>query len=336
MARLKQGLSLVVDGPALFGADHVGGDVLPGDRAVVGQGVGIEEAEQAAEGIGLALVRGGGEEQQVGRGLGQTFAESEASHGFCGAPEAMGLVDHHQIPAGVDEVVEALAVVASHLLRTPAPAGLHRFDRIEGADHLVVLLPEVFLGADPEQLAPGGEVAGLDEVKGFIEVGVELADPLADQTRWSHHKNPLGQAADLELTNDQARFDGFAQANLIGEEIADPISCHGALQRLELVRQGDDGTLQRCDQGVVLKGIEDASRGGHKAELLEAGGAGLLQGLQPRNRETDHCVPAGQPDLGCGDAPEVFHGDHPAGLAVIQRVTPVAGCEAHASSPSRV
>ena len=28
----------------------------------------------------------------------------------------------------------------------------------------------------------------------------------------------------------------------------------------ELVREGDDGTLQRCDQGVVLKGIEDAGR----------------------------------------------------------------------------
>jgi len=241
----------------------------------------------------------------------------------------MGLVDHHQIPAGVDEVVEALAVVAGHLLRTPAAAGHHRFDRIESADHLVVLLPEVLFGADPEQLAPGGEVAGLNEMKGFVEVGVELADPLADQTRWSHHKNPLGQAADLELTKDQTRFDGFAQANLIGEEIADPISCHGTLQRLELVRQGDDGTLQRCDQGVVLKGIEDASCGGHKAELLEAGGAGLLQGLQPRNRETDHSVSAGQPDLGRGEAPQVLHGNHPAGLTVIQRVTPITCGEDH-------
>ena len=248
----------------------------------------------------------------------------------------MGLVDDDQIPAGVDQVVEALAVVARHLLRAPAAAGVHRLDGIEGADHLVVLLPEVLFGADAEQLAPGGEVAGLNQVKGFIEVGVELADPLADQTGRSHHEEPLGQAADLELTNDQARFDGFAQANLIGEEIADPISCHRALQRLELVRQGDDGTLQRCNQGVVLKGIEDASCGCHKAELLRAGGAGLLQGLQPLDRQTDHGVPAGEPDLGRGDTPEVFHSDHPAGLAVIQRMTPVAGCEAHASSPSRV
>ena len=63
------------------------------------------------------------------------------------------------------------------------------------------------------------------------------------------------------------------------------------------MREGDDGTLQRCDQGVVLKGIEDASGGGHKAELLQAGGACLLQGLQPLDRQPDDGVPAGQPDL---------------------------------------
>ena len=196
----------------------------------------------------------------------------------------MGLVDDDQIPAGVDQVVEALAVVASHLLRAPAAAGVHRLDGIEGADHLVVLFPEVLLGGNAQQLPPGREVAGLNEMKGLVEVGVELTDPLADQTRRGHHENPLGQTTHLELTNDQARLNRFTEPHLIGQQVSDTVSRHSPLQRLELVRQGDDGTLQRCDQGIVLKGIEDAGRSRHKAQLLKAGGTGLLQGLQPRDR----------------------------------------------------
>ena len=115
---------------------------------------------------------GGGEQQQVRGGLGQALSEAVTGHGLTGATEAVGLIDHHQIPAGVDQVFKAFTVVARYLLCAPAAAGVHRLDGIEGADHLVVLLPEVLLWADAEQLPPGGEVAGLNEVKGLVEVGV--------------------------------------------------------------------------------------------------------------------------------------------------------------------
>lgn len=155
----------------------------------------------------------------------------------------MGLIDHDQIPARVDQIVEALAVVAGYLLRAPATAGLHRLDGIEGADHLVVPLPEVLFWANAQQLPPGGEVAGLHEVEGLVEVGVELTDPLADQTSRGDHQKALGQAANLELANDQASLNGFAEPHLVGQQVADTVSRHSPLQRLELVRQGDDRTF---------------------------------------------------------------------------------------------
>ena len=58
------------DGVALLGSDHIRRDVVLVDRVIVGERFSVQEAQQAPEGIGLALVRRRREQQQIGRRLG--------------------------------------------------------------------------------------------------------------------------------------------------------------------------------------------------------------------------------------------------------------------------
>ena len=72
--------------------------------------------------VGLALVRGGREQQQVRGGFGQGLAQPVAGDLFGAAAQPVGLVADDQIPAGVDQVAEAFLVVRFQLLSGPAPA----------------------------------------------------------------------------------------------------------------------------------------------------------------------------------------------------------------------
>ena len=66
---LEQWLALGIDGAALLGADHVRLDPLAGDAADVGKLLSVDQGDQPVKGVGLALVRGGRKQQEIGRGL---------------------------------------------------------------------------------------------------------------------------------------------------------------------------------------------------------------------------------------------------------------------------
>jgi hypothetical protein len=55
-------------------------------------------------------------------------------------------------------------------------------------------------------------------------VGLHLADPLARESRGRDDEDALGEAADLQLAQDEPRLDGLAEADLVGEQVAHAIA----------------------------------------------------------------------------------------------------------------
>ena len=91
MTRLEEWISICVDRAALLCAHDEGRDPLVRNGLIIWEGLWIEKSKQAAEGIGLTLVRRCREKQEVGRCLRQSLAQLIASHLFGTSAEAMGL-----------------------------------------------------------------------------------------------------------------------------------------------------------------------------------------------------------------------------------------------------
>src|SRR4051812_8978592 len=51
-----------------------------------------------------------------------------------------------------------------------------------------------------------------------VELRAKLAYPLVDKMGWTQHAEPLDLTAVEKLAQDQPGFDGFADANVVGDE----------------------------------------------------------------------------------------------------------------------
>jgi hypothetical protein len=87
------------------------------DAALVRERVAIEQLHQPMELVGLALVRGCRQQQQVGRCLGECRAQLVAGDLVGAATHAVGFVDDDQIPGCRNQILEALPVVGAELFR---------------------------------------------------------------------------------------------------------------------------------------------------------------------------------------------------------------------------
>ena len=216
---------------------------------------------------GLALVRRGREQQQVGGGFGQRFAQTIAGDLFGAAAKPMRFVADNQIPTGVDEVAEAFLVVRFQLLLRPASPLLNRLDGIDGADDLIELPPDV-LGAG--EVAPQRKLARRQEPELLAEVRLHFLHPLRHETLRGNHQHSLHQPTELQFPEDQPRFDGLAQADLIGQQVANPIAAHGTRESVELVRQRDDASFQWSQQNILRQCVGDSGRANGVCDAVEA------------------------------------------------------------------
>ena len=110
---------------------------------------------------------------------------------------AVRLVDDHQIPA--------------HLRQSGQYVGA--LCQVERGDDLTLLQPLV----DPELFA---DVTALEHDELLVEFLVELALPLEREVRGTDDQRPFDEAAQLELTDQQAGHDGLAGARVVGEQEA--------------------------------------------------------------------------------------------------------------------
>lgn len=64
--------------------------------------------------------------------------------------------------------------------------------------------------------------------------------PLSNQPFGRHDEDPARHAAQFQLAEDQTSLDRLTETNLVRQQIADPVTAHGAVERVELVRQRND------------------------------------------------------------------------------------------------
>ena len=134
------------------------------------------------ESIGFSLVRGRRQQEEIRCGSREPLAQLEPGHLVGAAAKSVGLVYDDQVPTGGDQVLEPLLVVLSHLLRRPPAPAFEWFDRIHGADHLRVALPDVvFLG----NAAVSREIAGDEQPEILVEMSAHLGHPLSHKAFWS-------------------------------------------------------------------------------------------------------------------------------------------------------
>ena len=279
-ARLEQRLAFGVDGCALFGANHERPHPLTVDAALIREGFSIQQLHQPHELVGLALVRRGRQQQEIGRCFGQRRAQLVAGHLLGAAAHAVGFVDDDQIPRRRDQVLEALAVVGVELLQAPAAPTFHGLHRVQGTNHLVVHAPQVlFLArAAAAPLAEGRQLGRLDELKRLAKVQAHFRLPLAYQPLGRHHQDALHPATQFQLAQHQTGLDGLAQAHLIGQQVADTVAADGAVQCVELVRQRHHAGLDRRQQQVVLQRIQQLGCRRGVQNLLHIGAHAFQRG----------------------------------------------------------
>ncbi len=230
------------------------GLLLGEEGVVVVETLGVEQAQTGKVALVAQLIRGGGQEQHARHLFGQRFHHFIGSARRLFAPlQMVCFIDNQQIPLGFQYLLEATTLLAQE---------------IEAADHQLFGLEGVFrIGEclDAALLVKQGEVQ--------VETAQHLDQPLVLERLGQQDQHPMGTAGEQLLMNDHARFDGFAQTNLIGQQYARGVAVTHLVGNIELVRdQADPATGQTAgriattlvlvDQRLVAQG-----KAGHPIDL---------------------------------------------------------------------
>ena len=231
----------------------------------------VEQGHEQLEIRLLAVMRGGGHEQEMAGEGGEQLAQAEALGVLGLAAEDGGrhlvrFVADHQVPAAIRRLQFLLQVLVAGQLVQP------------GDDQ--VLLHEPVAGAGGFEFVVG------DDLEGQREPPVQFVLPLLRQATRTDDQTPLQVAAGDQFLDEQACHDGLAGARVVRQQEAERLpGQHGLIDRGDLVRQGiDQGGVDR-QQRVEQVGQADAVGLGDQAELgavtVEAPGAALLDQVQP-------------------------------------------------------
>ena len=79
------------------------------------------------------------------------------------------------------------------------------------------------------------DVLGVDDLEAEAELLAHLALPLPAQARRADHEDLLGLVAQHQLLGNEARLDGLAETDIVGDQQADPRHPERFDQREELV-----------------------------------------------------------------------------------------------------
>ena len=209
-------LGVHLEGPDL------GGEVRP------------DELQKRRELVGLALVRGRGQQQERGGAVAQRAHQPVALRLLAGglATEPMRLVEHDHVPRP-----------------RPQEAGrvLLALGEVEGDDD--VLAPAHLVGV------LGREVAAVDFERS-PELDAHRGLPLLGQRRGADDEHAPAAVALRQGVEDQADLDRLAQAHVVGDQPAGLVRGHDPAGDVELVGQGVD--VETAESPGV--GVPDAQR----------------------------------------------------------------------------
>lgn len=218
----------------------------------VGVAVGVEEAEAGEVAVGTELLGGGGEEEEAWGLGGEFFDDLVVGAGGVGVPfEVVGLIDDEEVPGGFEGLGGAFFRCG---------------EKVEaGEDELGV------------EEGVGGVVVGFDGLAAFfveeaeeeVEAAEELDEPLVEEGVGDEDEDAGGASGEVEAVEDEAGFDGFAEADFIGEENAGEEAAGDLAGDGHLVGDEIDATADEAAGGGLAHGA--AAFEGTDAELEGAG-----------------------------------------------------------------
>ena len=139
----------------------------------------------------------------------------------------------------------------------------------------------------------GGHARGVHDDEVQAELLAHLVAPLQGQARRAHDDDRAGPVAQEELLDDQARLDGLAQADVVGQQQIGARGRERPAQRLELVglqggaraEGGLEGLGVGRGDGAPAHGVDEGTQGVGVVEVV--GGDGLRQAPVRDHRVTD-------------------------------------------------
>ena len=195
--------------------------------------VAVQQREEQAEVLGVALVGRGGHEQEVvghrRKRLAELVGERLAVAGV--GAHLVGLVDDDEVPARPEQAL--LGVLDP---RHPRERG----------EHLVTVLPRVLA-------VVGAEDVAADDLERLAELVLEFALPLEGEVGRRDDERPLDEPAGLQLLEQEPGHDCLASAGVVGQQKADARELEEVIvDGLQLVRQGVDTGDREREVRVVL------------------------------------------------------------------------------------
>ncbi len=245
-----------------------------GGRHAAGEAGRVEDLQQRGERLGVAVVRGGRQEQAVREMAGQ------GAHGpgllgvhrvallRGGGGDVVGLVEDEQIEERAGRVFGAAQELAEQ-----KPLGLGAAQPRERDDGVPVDLEGV--GAVAALAAQIGVGLGVDDGEAQAEQVEHLALPFGGEPGGADDHDAFGAVAQDQLAGHEPGFDGLPQAHVVGQQLVDPGGGEGAPHRFELVELDVGARAERRLEGA---GVGAGERG--PAHGVEEGGelAGLVEG----------------------------------------------------------
>ena len=202
--------------------------------------------------------------------LGEPPAELVAGDVLAGPGDVVRLVDDDEIPAGVDDRLDAVGCCARRPARPSIRRAPDRLHGIERADDLVEGAPWVDAGVERD-------AAGADEHELLVEPVGHLRHPLELDALRRDDQDSLHEPAGLELGDDEPGFDRLAEADLVGQQQPERFGRQGPVEHGELVGQRLDAAPGDRQRLAV----------GHRAPSQPGGGApdDLVRQSTCRSRE---------------------------------------------------
>ena len=249
----------------------------------------LQQAEEVAEAIFLAAVRGGRDQDQVPvlvRGEARDELVPQHPRLAAGAVGHAGvrLVDDQQVRAAVPELL-------------PQPGAL---DEV-GGDHDVRVPVEQRLAEQQAPFKPADR-RRQHQLRVNAELGLQLPLPLLGQRRAAQHRHSGSVALLQQFRGDQARLDGLADAHVVGDQHPHGVLPQRHQQRHELVGAGLHGEPgQRAERSGARPEADpqrcpQQARAGGRSDVLRVGRLEGRRGdlLQLREHARDLVVTAAQ------------------------------------------
>ncbi len=181
------------------------------------EAVRIKQAQTREVALQPQLFRGRGQQQNARHALGQLFNGLIFAARRVFAPHQMvRFVDHHDVPLGVAQVLQTLLAAAHEVQR--ANHQLFGFKRVVG----VVLSFGVALIVKQREAQ--------------VKAAQHFDQPLMLQSFRHHDQHAFSRAGKQLLMQDHARFDGFTEANFIGQQHARRVAATHIVGDVQLMR----------------------------------------------------------------------------------------------------